>query len=66
MKSEMTKLVRNDMSKILCDKENLKNTKQKDSKLQLHYVVNEFFQDNGKTKKSIVEEYIIREASSLL
>ena len=54
------------MSKILCDKENLKNTKQKDSKLQLHYVVNEFFQDNGKTKKSIVEEYIIREASSLL
>jgi len=42
------------------------NKEQQDIKIQSYYVVNEFFQSNGKNKKTILEEYIIKEASSLL
>lgn len=40
--------------------------KQNYKKNQSYYIINDFFQEKGKTEKTILEEYVIREASNLL
>jgi len=46
--------------------EEAKNENERKKKNTFVYIVNDYFQDKGKTKKAIIEEYIMQEASGLL
>ena len=43
-----------------------RNFKNDKDQIQSYFIINDYFQDKGKTKNTIIEEYIIREAFSLL
>ena len=53
------------MEKIGFDQDNIFN-ENKNIEERKYFIINDYFNENGKTKKSIIENYLINEASKLL
>lgn len=53
------------MEKINFDQNSISN-ENKNTEERKYFIINDYFNENGKTRKSIIENYLINEASKLL